>query len=300
MTVPNKLLVATLALAAFGAIGVAGTRIQDVWNRDAMNARIGELESEIQKLREGNQSWSSEIARELNMIHSRMADVGEDSRQTAEEVRKEQAQRIALLRKSIDEHAQAVAVQQQRSEEEIAQTVDAKVGGVLDLTFTQIGELSGQVGKVNADVDMVKTSVDVTRIANRQEIGEVRDSLGRQIAQNTEELLLLKRGGERDLYEFDLRKSKDVVRLAGIGLQLTGTDTKGKKYDVNLMLDDDKVQKKGQLINEPLQFQVGSRRIRYELVVNAIDKDRVRGFISATKPVIAADGRQPLGPVIRN
>jgi hypothetical protein len=63
---------------------------------------------------------------------------------------------------------------------------------------------------------------------------------------------------------------------------------------------EDKVQKKGQLINEPLQFQVGSRRIRYELVVNAIDKDRVRGFISATKPVIAADGRQPLGPVIRN
>ena len=52
---------------------------------------------------------------------------------------------------------------------------------------------------------------------------------------------------------------------------------------MTLQVDDNKLQKKGQLINEPIQLNVGKDRTRYELIVNFIDKDHIRGYISTPK-----------------
>ena len=98
----------------------------------------------------------------------------------------------------------------------------------------------------------------------------------------------LRRLGERDYFEFDIRNTKDSQRLAAIRLQLNKADVKGRKYDVTLLVDDNKVQKKGQFINEPVQFLVGKDRVRYELVVNAIEKNRIRGYISTPKSSVAS------------
>ena len=43
-------------------------------------------------------------------------------------------------------------------------------------------------------------------------------------------------------------------------------------------------------MNEPVQFLVGKDRIRYELVVNSVDKDRIRGYVSTPKDSIAPNG----------
>ena len=132
----------------------------------------------------------------------------------------------------------------------------------------------------------MKTDLETTKsdlAANRREMGDIRDSLGRQIARNADELAVLKRRGERDYFEFDIRKSKEMERVAGIRLQLNKADVKAKKYDITLQVDDSKLQKKGQLLNEPIQINVGKDRIRYELIVNVIDKDRIRGYISTPK-----------------
>lgn len=47
--------------------------------------------------------------------------------------------------------------------------------------------------------------------------------------------------------------------------------------------DDTAIQKKDRTANEPVTFVVGRERLRYELVVNYVDKDRIRGYVSSPK-----------------
>jgi len=43
--------------------------------------------------------------------------------------------------------------------------------------------------------------------------------------------------------------------------------------------------------HEPIQFLVGRDRLRYEFVVNYVDKDRIRGYVSTPKDkILAAEG----------
>jgi hypothetical protein len=76
-----------------------------------------------------------------------------------------------------------------------------------------------------------------------------------------------------------------------VQVQLKKADTKAQKYDITMMVDDSKIEKKGIAAKEPIQFLVGRDRLRYELVVYAVDKDRIRGYISMPKDnVLSAEG----------
>ena len=88
------------------------------------------------------------------------------------------------------------------------------------------------------------------------------------------ELAELRKKGERDFFEFDLPKPKknEMTRVADIQLQLRKTDPKKAKYDVLIQVDDSKLEKKDRTANEPVQFLVGRDKLRYELVVNFVDK----------------------------
>ena len=149
----------------------------------------------------------------------------------------------------------------------------------------------------NGQVEVVKTDLASTKgdlAANRKEINDVRDSLGRQIAHNQDELSILKRRGERNYYEFNIVKSNQMQRVGDIQVQLTKADMKAQKYDVALLVSDSKVAKKGQIANEPVPLLVGQNHVRYELVVNAVEKDRIRGYVSTPKDVVlSAEGPAP-------
>ena len=55
-------------------------------------------------------------------------------------------------------------------------------------------------------------------------------------------------------------------------------------------------QTKDRVANEPLQFLVGREQLRYEVVVNFVDKDQIRGYISAPKDKSGAVRSAALGP----
>jgi hypothetical protein len=74
-----------------------------------------------------------------------------------------------------------------------------------------------------------------------------------------------------------------MQRVADIRLELRDTDTKKQKYNIIIGVDDNKLEKKDRLANEPVQFLVGRDLLRYEIVVNFVDKDRVRGYLSIPK-----------------
>jgi chromosome segregation ATPase len=271
-------MIAPKMMIAAGALGVAalfGSQAYLDWSaRNTMNTRLEELESQIQSIRAADEGRAVELAKAVEAVQERLGLAATDAQKAASVVRQEQVRESSALRKIIDEHAKNVDSLREQS--------DAKLAAVKQETTTHFDEVTGQVSTVKTDLETTKTDL----ATNRREIGDVRDSLGRQIARNADELAVLKRRGERDYYEFDITKAKAMERVAGIRLQLNRTDTKARKYDVTLQVDDKSLQKKGQLLNEPIQLLVGKDRIRYELVVNSIDKDRIRGYISTPKDTV--------------
>jgi hypothetical protein len=49
------------------------------------------------------------------------------------------------------------------------------------------------------------------------------------------------------------------------------------------VVDDNQLEKKNRTVNEPVQFLVGRTKLRYELVVNDVQKDKIVGYLSTPK-----------------
>jgi chromosome segregation ATPase len=276
----------TMIVAGVSALALLmGYQAYSGWTtHNATDARLMELQSQIETLKAAEESRVAELSSQLDGVQTRIGMTAteiEDAKKAAAAARKEQQRAELALRQSLDENAKKMDTLREQSAAGLA----AGLQEVRQETTTQFTKVDGQVSTVKGDLEVTRNDL----AASRREIGDVRDSLGRQIAHNAEELSILKRRGERDYFEFDIRKAKDMSRVAGIRIQLTKADPKARKYDVTLQVDDAKLQKKGQLLNEPIQLSVGKDRVRYELVVNAIDKDRIRGYISTPKDSVGSN-----------
>ena len=171
--------------------------------------------------------------------------------------------------------------------------VSTKVTEVQQGADTKIAGVSGEVKTVSANLDATKKDL----ADSRREITDVKTTLSAQIARNSTELNDLRKKGERDYFEFDISKPKknELSRVADIQLQLRRTDPKKAKYDMLIQVDDSRLEKKDRTANEPVQFLVGKDKLRYEIVVNYVDKDRIRGYLSAPKDKALAAER-PVKP----
>jgi hypothetical protein len=270
---------------SFIAVAVAGLALlgfntyADWSSRHANDARVMELESQIKTLRDTDASRIAELTTQLDAVQDRVGVTAEDVanyQKSAAAARKEQARAELALKQALEEQSKNLASVREQS--------TAQLQEVRQEATSKVDQVNTQVAGVRTDLDSTKNDLAASRRDMSKEINDVRDALGRQIAHNSDELAVLKRRGERDYFEFDLKKSsKDMARVAGIRMQLNKADVKAKRYDVTLQVDDNKVQKKGQLINEPINLNVGKDRARYEVIVNFIDKDHVRGYISTPK-----------------
>lgn len=209
---------------------------------------------------------------------------------------------MAAGNKSATESAQKAAVVAQRNAEKlVAQLRDqqkeadekfaADLGQVKTVTeeHTQkvtglessVGEVKQTVGTVQQDVASAKNSIDQT-IAD---LKSVRGDLGVQsglIATNSSELAALKELGDRNYYEFTITK-KQPVKIANMTIDLKKVDTKRNKFNVDVMADDKRVEKKDKTIHEPVQMYVGGARQPYEIVVNEVKKDTIVGYVAVPK-----------------
>lgn len=114
-------------------------------------------------------------------------------------------------------------------------------------------------------------------------LDSTRDELNGSIARNHDELVALQRRGERNYYEFDLSKSKQFKRTGPISLSLRKADTKHKRFDLAMMVEDAQLEKKGVNLYEPVLIYLADRPQPVELVVNQISKNQVKGYISESK-----------------
>src|SRR5262249_8050157 len=141
-----------------------------------------------------------------------------------------------------------------------------------------------KIAGVSGEVQVVRTDLDATR----EDLASSKRDLNTLIAHNSTELAELRRRGERDYIEFDIRKNKQYDHVGDVLVQLKKTDVKKQKFDVVINADDSAILKKDRTANEPVTFLMGRDRVRYEFVVNYVDKDRIRGYLSTPKDKLVA------------
>jgi len=114
-------------------------------------------------------------------------------------------------------------------------------------------------------------------------LSSTKDELNGSIATTHEELIALQKRGERNYFEFDIKKSKSFQREGPLSLSLRKADDKHKTYDVAMIVDDNQLTKKKINLYEPVWIHRIDDPQPVQIVVNKIDKDSVHGYVSAPK-----------------
>jgi hypothetical protein len=119
--------------------------------------------------------------------------------------------------------------------------------------------------------------------STRQDLSSTRTALQGSIARTHDELVLLEKKGERAYFEFDVDKSRRFHNDGPVRVRLRKANTKHQYADLELMVDDHKVSKKHVNIFEPVVFYTPRNQLPVELVVNAIRKNHIHGYLSEAK-----------------
>jgi len=181
-----------------------------------------------------------------------------------------------------EELSRARALARQIKEEQ--QRTAAQLGSRIEQQQQALGSLTGEVGEVKGNVAETQKSLEETRSVLQRTIGDLGVQSG-LIARNSGEVEELKKRGERDYFEFDIKKSKQYTRVGLVSVKLKKTDTKRQKFTLELLDSDKLIEKKDKTLPEPVQFYMQGTRYLLELVVYEVNKDRIVGYLSVPKEV---------------
>jgi len=250
----SGLLIGVLALAVICAL--AGL----VWSY-TLAGRLTHAETQLSSAQQQNQK----LAAALDQTNARL-------KVTTETL----GQSLGMTQKQLEAKAQDLLSRQQ---------ADAKR---LDQAQRQISSVSSDVSGVKTDVGGVKTDLTATKTqlqTDEAAMTAMKGDLGLQsglIATNAKELDVLKHIGDRNYYEFTLGKNQKKA-VATVALELKKSDPKHSKFTLVVYSDDKEIQKKDRNLDEPIQFYTGKDHLLYELVVNNIDKNQIKGYIATPK-----------------
>jgi hypothetical protein len=187
---------------------------------------------------------------------------------------------LGLTQKQLELKAQDLLQRQEASAKKFESEQQA--------TQQKISSVSSDVSTVKTDVGGVKTDLGNTQTELKtaeSQLQSMKGDLGVQsglIATNHDELEILKHKGDRNYYEFTLTKGEKKP-VSTVSLELKKADTKHSRYTLDVYADDKKIEKKDRGLNEPVQFYTGKDTLLYELVVNSIDKNTIKGYIATPK-----------------
>jgi uncharacterized coiled-coil protein SlyX len=139
----------------------------------------------------------------------------------------------------------------------------------IDEQQKQLKETQDQVAKNRSDLE--------------GNLNSTRDELNGSIAKTHEELVALAKRGERSYFEFDLTKSKEFQRVGPITLSLRKADAKHKNYNLEMIVDDNRLSKKNVNLYEPIWIHTENDSQPIQVVVNRVEKNVVHGYVSAPK-----------------
>ena len=251
-------------LAAFGVVAVVGlvmahnasTQTQEV--QQAFDGKVKAMQTDftgqvatLQQHETALDTTNAGLQSDLTVVTKRLRLTQSDlkkARDEAENIRTEDQQKIA--------------------------EVDAAAKTEL-ATKASTDDVKGVDGKV----DGVRTDLSGTQ----NDLKMARSELGTLIARNHEDVDQLRRLGERDYVEFTIDAKNKPQKVGSFVVELRGTNPTKKRYNVSLIVDDSRIDRKNLPVNEPIFFHQGNDRRPLELVVNTVGKDKVTGYISVPK-----------------
>ena len=197
-------------------------------------------------------------------------------------------QSVGMTQKQIETRAASIMASQRATAAKIEQqqqTTEKQLGAVasdVSNVKTDVGGVKTEVGGVKTDVASTKQDLEDTKTQLSRVVGDAGVMSG-LIAHNATELETLKHRGDRNYFEFTLRKGQQPTLLSTIKLQLKKADEKHSKFTLNVSADDKNIEKKDKSLDEPVQFYTGKSPVLYEVVVNSIAKNQVSGYLSTPK-----------------
>jgi hypothetical protein len=132
--------------------------------------------------------------------------------------------------------------------------------------------------KMQAQLDAQGEQIDETR----GDLANTRTELTGSIAHTHDELVLLEKKGEKNYFEFDLRKSKEFQREGPIEISLRKANQKNQYADLQLIVEDRKLIQKHVNAYQPVWFY-SDKEQPVQVVINEVSKDHIHGYVSAPK-----------------
>jgi chromosome segregation ATPase len=282
-TIPNRSNWVHFLLS--GAILLGSMAFYESTLAERLRREVGQLRRDNLILRTNIWKSNRSLQQSLTVLHTEL----DQFHAELARARAETGESLAMTREAAARHADALAnrlEKKRRQEEAERQHLSAELSKVQQSaaeTSMRLNGVSSDVGSVMSEVESVRSVAGQATATLRQTRGEIGTMSG-LIATNADEIQMLRDLGDRNVYEFTLTKSDGVKRIGDIQMSLDKTDAKRNVFTVEILAADQRVEKRDKNINEPVQFYVPGKGTQpYELVVNEVNKNTVKGYLATPK-----------------
>jgi hypothetical protein len=245
---------------------------------------------------QGAQATQADLSKQLADAKTRtdqLANALEETNQRLAQVSGQQQVTSQKLGLTQDELARARTLAQQMQKDQAeqqakaAQQLNAQIGQVRQENDAKFGQVNTDINGTKTDIAATRKDLEDTKAKLTSTIGDLGVQSG-LIAHTRDDLEALKRLGDRNIFDFNIVKSKNAQKVGPIQIKLTSADAKKNRYTVLVTVDDRSVEKKDRTVAEPMQFLVRGSRTPYEVVVMEVAKDRITGYLSTPKEMASA------------
>ncbi|MCW5966381.1 MAG: hypothetical protein KIT83_20255 [Bryobacterales bacterium] len=229
------------------------------------------LADEVVQLKETVNVTNAASRKRVEALQEQLQAAQQEATQAVGRAKTEAVQRAESLSRQLAE--------EQRKQEAQQRVIASRVEEVNLSAEKNVQQVEQQVETVKKDLLDADSALN---LALKKAMGDMGVMSG-LIATNSDELNQLKALGDRNYFEFDVRRAKEPARVGDILVRLTKTDLKRNRFTIEVIADDKRVEKKDRTLNEPIQFYTLAARQPYELVVNNVQKDRIVGYLATPK-----------------
>jgi chromosome segregation ATPase len=247
--------------------------------------RSNQLNDQIATMRSDTQAQMAKLGDATNtLLEQRMAALNDDLKAAHDSASTALRQARSEAKKEAAQITERIEDQQKQVSDEMSQLKDAT-----NSATSKITEVSSDVSNVKTDVTGVKSDVASTQSELEKTGTELKRVVGDMgvmsglIATNSKDLQALRDLGDRNYYEFTLSKGQLTKKVGDVTLTLKKADPKRNRYTMEVLADDTRLEKRDKTINEPVQLYVSGDRQPYEIVVNQVSKDEVKGYLATPK-----------------
>jgi chromosome segregation ATPase len=248
-------------------------QVRDLQTLTAKNQEV--VQNQIETIKESSTVMTASQKKRLEELRDDL-----DTRSRQLNAAASQAKKEAVS--YADEQAKKLEQENQKTKQEVAQTNTAlsDVRQKADSATARLADVGTDVAGVKTDLASTKTDLDKTKSELKKVSGDLGITNG-YVATSAKDIDELRRRGEVSIIEFSLKKQKTMQRVGDISMQLEKSDAKKNRFNVILLADDKRVEKKDRTVNEPLQFYVS--KSLYQIVVLSVGKDQISGYLQTPK-----------------